>query len=103
MSSRRPYKPDVAYANLDTIVDIVLRNLDDIARVINRDLTADDIDFSGFSFPSTGGDVEEKNYFVKKWRVEATEEIPSDEIYATTGIVFGENGIVRINGELKEL
>ena len=103
MSSRRPYKPDVAYANLDTIVDIVLRNLDDIARVINRDLTADDIDFSGFRLPSTGGDIEEKNYFVKKWRIDSSKTIPADEIYATTGVVFSGGGRLRIDGRLRQL
>lgn len=99
----RPYKPDVAHANLDNIVDIVLRNFNDIARVINKELRAEDIDFSGFNFPATGGDLEEKNYFVKKWRITGVEEIPADEIYATTGVVFGPDGRLRITGRLKQL
>ena len=103
MPNQRPYKPDVAYVDQNNIIDVITRNFNDIARVINREITADEIDFSGFSFPSTGGDVEEKNYFVKKWRIDSTEEIPSDEIYATTGVVLSDNGILIINGELKEL
>ena len=103
MSSIRPYKPDVAYADMNNIIDVMLRNLNDIARVINRQITADDIDFTGYIFPSTGGDAKEKNYFVKKWRINDKQIIPADEIYATTGIVFSGSGRLQIDGRLRQI
>jgi len=101
MPLTRPYKPDIAYMEKD-LVNTIIRNLNDIARVINREITADEIDFSGFQFPSTG-DFEEENYFVKKWRISDREEVTADETYATTGIVFEEGGRLIIEGRLKEL
>jgi len=97
----RPYKPDVAYIDKD-LINGIIRNFNDIARVINRQITADEIDFSNFTLPSTG-QLKEENYFVKKWHISNTSTIPADEIYATTGIVFEENSRLIIEGRLKEL
>jgi hypothetical protein len=102
MSQPRPYKPDVAYLEQD-LVNTLIRNLNDIARVINREISADEIDFSNFTFPSTDGISEEENYFVKKWRISDAQIIPADEIYATTGVVFTGEGRLRIDGRLKQL
>lgn len=98
----RPYKPDVAYLEKD-LINAIIRNFNDIARVINRQITADEIDFSGFTFPSTGGDIDEKNYFVRKWRISDKQEIPEDDIYATTGVVFNGSGRLLIKGKLKQI
>lgn len=98
----RPYKPDVAYLEKD-MINSIIRNFNDIARVINRQISASEIDFSGFNSPSTGGDFEEKNYFVKKWRISDEQVIPKDEIYATTGVVFSGSGRLKIEGRLKQI
>lgn len=102
MAAPRPYKPDIAYLEQD-MVNTLIRNLNDIARVINREISAEDIDFSSFTFPSTDAISEEENYFVKKWRISDSQVIPADEIYATTGIVFSGEGRLKIDGRLKQL
>lgn len=50
--------------------------------------------------PSTGT-LEEKNYFVRIWEIFGFEEIPEQEIIATTGLKVNSAGSIKITGELK--
>ena len=46
-------------------------------------------------------ELDEKNYFVRIWQVDKTEEIPSDDIFASTGIKLLPSGQLIVSGELK--
>jgi len=58
MPRTSPFKPDVAYADLDNIVEIVIRNLDDIARIINKPINIGDIDFPPVALSGTDGSTQ---------------------------------------------
>lgn len=57
------------------------------------------------STPNTPGNetgtFEEKNYFVRIWEVFDFNEIPTQEIIASTGLKVNSNGSLKIDGELK--
>lgn len=106
----RRYVPDLpSYDNMDVTDPRALtqqfrtlrRNLELISAALNGIDAGLATQITNIVAGGSSGSLEEKNYFVRIWQVVGSEDIPEEEIIATTGVkVLGDGGL-KITGELK--
>lgn len=114
------YTPDVSNLRqnqsnfLTHFLNRFISNVRDIARTVNNldnsnispnaRINHTKIDFTGFDLGKAdpGNEIDATGTeYVKIWRVSSDQTVPSDDIYATTGVDVKEDGNVIVDGDLK--